>query len=162
MSSDVTDAPRTTGPGGAAAPRPPRSARRMFCATLLGLEALVVFFAALAAYGLRVVDTGVIVGVGLGGAALCIVAAGMLRSVVGYVLGTLVQVALLVAGVLLPQMRDHLLAVGVVFAVLWVVCWRVGGRIDVERAERYEAELAHARGEESATEPSTGADGAAR
>lgn len=151
MSSDVTDDDTTTGVGSGTtgegpdldAPRPPRSARRMFCSTLLALEAFVVFFAALAAYGLRAVDTGVILGVGIGGALACILAAGLLRSFVGYLLGTFIQGCLVAVAFLVPEMRDHMLAVGLTFAVLWIICWRVGGRVDVERAERYEAELEH-------------------
>ena len=117
----------------------------MFCSTLLALEAFVVLFASLAAYGLRAVDPAVILGVGIAGAALCLVAAGTLRSLFGYLLGTFIQSSLIAVAFLVPQMRDHMLAVGLVFAVLWVVCWRVGARIDLERAERYELELEHAR-----------------
>ncbi|GMA31833.1 DUF4233 domain-containing protein [Litorihabitans aurantiacus] len=140
-----------------AAPKPPRSARRLFCSTLLGLEAFVVFFAALTAYGLRAVDTGVILGVGIGGALACILAAGLLRSFVGYLLGTFIQGCLVAVAFLVPPMRDHMLAVGLVFAVLWVICWRVGARIDVEREERYAAELAHARA--NGTDGTDGTDG---
>ncbi|PWD50104.1 DUF4233 domain-containing protein [Serinibacter arcticus] len=151
----MTDAP----PQQPVAPKPPRSARRMFCSTLLGLEAFVVFFAALAAYGLRAAETGVIVGVGIGGALACLLAAGLLRTFAGYLLGTFIQGSLIAVAFVVPQMRDHMLAVGITFAVLWIVCWRVGGRIDVERAERYVLELEHAAG--AAGDASGTADAAA-
>lgn len=125
------------------APRPPGSARRMFCATLLALEAFVVFFAALGAYGLRVADGGVIALVGAPAALVCVVAAGLLRTGAGYVLGTAIQVALLVAGALVPEVRVHLLPVAFVFALLWGISLTLGTRIDRERAVRHEAELAH-------------------
>lgn len=129
--------------------KPPRSAKRMFASTVLALEAFVVLFASLAAYGLRAVEPMVILGVGLGGFALCVLAAGMLRSAVGYALGWLIQAGLIVAGILVPELRVHLLAVAVTFTVIWVVSLRVGARIDVERAERYEGELAFAREREA-------------
>lgn len=125
----------------------------MFCSTVLALEAFVVLFAALAAYGLRAVEPMVILGVGLGGFLLCILAAGMLRSMVGYVLGWLIQAGLIVAGLLIPELRVHLLAVAVAFTVIWVVSLRVGARIDVERAERYEGELEFARAAGAGSEP---------
>lgn len=141
----VTDpdatSPDATDPG--PPPRAPRSALRMFCSTVLGLEAYVVFFAAVAAYGLRSAPTPAILAVGAGAAVLCLVAAGSLRSRAGYVLGSAIQVALLVAGLLMADLRAHLLTVAVVFGVVWVVSLRVGARIDRERAERHVAELAH-------------------
>ena len=125
--------------------KPPRSAKRMFCSTVLALEAFVVLFASLAAYGLRAVEPMVILGVGLGGFVLCILAAGMLRSAVGYALGWIIQAGLIVAAIAVPELRTHLLAVAITFTVIWVVSLRVGARIDVERAERYQGELDFAR-----------------
>lgn len=128
-----------------APPKPPRSARRLFSATVLGLQAFIVFFATLAAYGMRTAPPGVLIAVGIGGAVLCLVAAALLRNIAGYILGSVIQVAFLVAGFLIPDLRDHLLAVAVTFAVIWVVALTLGARIDVERAERYRGELEHYR-----------------
>ena len=125
------------------APRPPRSAVRMFCSTVLTLEAFVVFFAALAAYGLRTAPGPVLLAVGLGGALACVLIVGALRSRAGLVLGSLVQVALLAAGALVSDLRVHLLAVAITFAVIWAAAIMIGSRIDVERAERYRLELEH-------------------
>lgn len=115
----------------------------MFCSTVLVLEAFIVFFAALAAFGLRTASGGALLVAGLGGATACILAAGLLRTRVGYLVGTVIQVAFLVAGALVADLRVHLLAVAITFAVVWAASLVVGRRIDIERAERYRAELAH-------------------
>ena len=114
------------------APRPRRSARRQFASTILVLEAFLVFFAALTAYGLQVAPAGTVWGLG-GALALCLVlVSGMLRRPLGYVLGSVLQVPLLAGSLVIPLM----LVVAVIFVVLWVMALRLGGRIDRERAER--------------------------
>ena len=109
-----------------------RSARRQFAATILVLEAFVVVFAGLVAFGLREVDPAVI---GIGGGALVlslVLAAGILRRPGGYVVGSVLQVAMLATAFAVPMM----IVVGLIFVALWVTALRLGGRIDRERAER--------------------------
>ncbi|WP_221934860.1 DUF4233 domain-containing protein [Georgenia yuyongxinii] len=125
----------------AAPPRPPGSARRMFAMTVLVSEVFIVLFASLVAHGLRLADLGLIWGVGGAAMLACAVCAGLLRHRAGYVLGSVVQVLLLAAGFLLPMM----FVIGVIFGVLWVASVQLGGRIDVERKQRYAAELEHFR-----------------
>ncbi len=127
--------PAVGGAGGGPA-GPPRSARRQFAATILVLEAFVVLFAGLVAFGLREVDPAV---VGLGGGALTlslVLAAGVLRRPGGYVVGSILQVPLMATAFVVPMM----LVVGLIFVALWVVALRLGGRIDRERAERIAAD----------------------
>lgn len=112
--------------------RPPKSARRQFAAAILVLEAFVVFFAALVMYGLDLATVAVIVGAGTSMVLLCVVAAGLLRRPLGYVLGWIVQVLLVVLGLFVPMM----LILGLVFLTIWMASMRLGGQIDVERAER--------------------------
>ena len=113
-------------------PAPPRSTKRQFAATILVLEAFVVLFAALVAFGLRAAPSTVVWGVGGSLAVALVLVAGMLRWPGGYVAGSVLQVPVLAAGAVVPLM----LVVGGVFAVLWVVALRLGGRIDSERLER--------------------------
>ncbi len=133
----VTTPPPEPAPAAPAGPpRRARSARRMFASTILLLEAFVVFFAALVAYGLRLAEPGAI-GVAAGAIALtAVLSAALLRTQAGYLLGSAVQVWVIATGVVVPAMY----ALGAVFAVLWVVSLRLGGRIDAERAERLAAE----------------------
>lgn len=125
------------GPGAGsltAVPARPRSARRQFCVAVLSLEVFVVLFAALVVFGLRLVDP-VTVGIGSGALALSLVlAAGLQGRPGGIAVGSVLQAAMPVAGLLLAM--PMLVVVGVLFAVLWAVGVRLGGRIDVERAAR--------------------------
>lgn len=110
----------------------PRSARRQFTATILVLEAFVVGFAALVAYGLRAADPAPLWAL-TGAVVLSLVlAAGAVGRPGGYLVGSVLQVGVLAGGLLVPMMW----LVGGVFVVLWVVALRLGGRIDVERAQR--------------------------
>jgi len=112
----------------------PRSARRQFAATTLTLEAFVVGFATLVAYGLEVARPAAVWG--LGGALVLslLLAAGGLRRPGGYVIGSILQAPVLVSGLLVATMW----VVGGIFVVLWITALRLGGRIDRERAERAE------------------------
>lgn len=123
------------------APPPPKSARYLFCFVLLLLEAFVALFFALVLYGLRITDgqSAALIGGGVG--ALALASAGLMRTRAGLILGTVTQVALLAAGILLPDM----ILLGIIFAILWGVSVYLGTKIDRERGERYEAELAHFR-----------------
>ena len=120
--------------------RPARSARALFAATLLLSEAMVVLFAGLVVYGLELAPVPVLLGGG-GALALWAVVAGMLvrRGTAGYVLGSMLQLALVATGLVVPMM----FAVGGVFAVLWLICLRVGGQIDAERVVREREEREH-------------------
>ncbi|WP_123917615.1 DUF4233 domain-containing protein [Georgenia muralis] len=122
-----------------AAPRPPGSARLLFARTVLVSEAFVVLFATLVAHGLRLADRPVVWAAG--GAvmlAAVLATAALRRPRVGLVAGSLVQLVLVAGGLVVPMM----FVVGVVFALIWVVSLQLGGRIDLERQERYAAEVA--------------------
>lgn len=134
MSAAEPDDASTPGPGDEhdAAPVSPRSARRQFASTILVLEALVVLFAVLVAYGLRVAPPEVLVAIGASLGLALVVVAGLLRWPGGYVAGSALQIAVLGLGLAVPTM----FVVGGIFVVLWVVALRLGGRIDRERRER--------------------------
>ncbi len=110
----------------------PRSARRLFVAATLASEALVVFFAGLVAYGLRMAEPAVVWSATAAIAVLALAGAGRAASRAGIVLGWLVQAALIVTSVFIPMMWPLALA----FVAIWVASLRVGARIDRERAER--------------------------
>jgi hypothetical protein len=65
-------------------------------------------------------------GLGLGAAALAIVAAGMLRRHGGYLLGWITQVVALALGFATSMM----FWVGGMFVLLWLVCFVLGRRIE--------------------------------
>jgi hypothetical protein len=65
---------------------------------------------------------------GFGGAAalLAILAAGLLRSGVGYVLGWIAQLA----GIALGLLTTTMFVVGAIFAAVWVLSFALGKRLD--------------------------------
>ena len=113
-------------------PAPQRSARRQFAATILVLEAFVVLFATLVAYGVRAADGRTVWLLGGALTLALVLASGMLRRPGGYVAGSVLQLPLLTLGVAVPMM----FVVGGIFVILWVVALRLGGRNDAARAER--------------------------
>lgn len=127
-------APSSPGPGDGPAAVPParRSARRTFAATTLVLESLVVFFATLVAFRTSDVPAGLTWPVGLGLSLACLLAAGLLRSTTGYVLGSVLQVLLVASGFWVAAM----FLVGAIFAVMWFSGLRLGARLDAEAAAR--------------------------
>lgn len=103
------------------------SVSRRAGALVLATEVAVLFFFSLAAFGLRLLDRGVVVGVLVVGVVLLVTAAGTLGRPFGHALAWVLQVALVALGFLAPLM----FVVGGIFAALWVYAV-VGGR----RAER--------------------------
>ncbi|WP_426566308.1 DUF4233 domain-containing protein [Angustibacter sp. McL0619] len=117
----------------------PRSLRRSFAALVLVGEIFVVGFAALVAFQLSDVSGASVAVVAGGTALLCVVAAGTLRSPVGYALGWLVQLLLVLSGFWVPMM----FVVGIVFGAIWFVALQQGGRADAITAQRQLAERQH-------------------
>ncbi|MFN8081783.1 MAG: DUF4233 domain-containing protein [Kineosporiaceae bacterium] len=128
-----------------------RSPRRTLAASMLALESISVFLGGLAGKATTTISLGRSMLI-LGLLALaCLLAAGMLRSRAGYLLGSVLQVAVIATGYWIHPMY----VVGVVFAVLWFAALRVGTRIERDRA-RIAHELDRRRqAEQSSAESST-------
>jgi hypothetical protein len=104
---------------------------RMAARIVLVGELFVVLFAGLVARGLSDASGYAVLWVCLGVVALCIAAMATLnRGILGFVLGSIVQVLLLVSTYWVSLMA----VVGVVFATLWVVALVQGKRAEVMRA----------------------------
>ena len=108
-----------------------RPAKPQFTQTILILEAIVVFFATLVAYGLRIAPTSTVWLVGGGLSVLLILLSGFVSRPGGYAAGWVGQVLVLAGGIWVPMM----FVVGAIFVILWWVALSLGGRIDRERAE---------------------------
>lgn len=106
---------------------------RSAASIVLGGELFVVLFAALVARALSGVSGRAVLVVSLVVVALVIAAmATMRRPPTGYVLGSVVQVALLASTYWI-----HLMAVvGVIFTGLWVLALVQGHKVDLIRADR--------------------------
>jgi hypothetical protein len=112
--------------------KPPRSLRRSFAAMVLVGETLVVVFAALLARSVTDLP-GRALGLATGAVVLlAVAAAGTLRSRLGYLLGWLVQLALLVSAAWVPTMG----LLGVLFGGLWTAALVLGARADAVTARR--------------------------
>lgn len=118
----------------------PRSVLVMFGSITLLMEAFVIFFGALAVYGLWGPEHPGRLAMLIGGtvlALLFVLAAGLLRRSWGPALGWALQVLMLATGFVLPAM----FVLGAVFVTCWWYALRAGRRLDRENQRRYEAEL---------------------
>lgn len=113
-----------------------KSSKRALAAIVLSFQAIVIFFATLAAFGLRSADTQSnlppvewIWAIGLSFAILAILTPAVLRYRWGYVLGWIVQAALLVSGFWLWGM----FVIGTILVGLWIWALIAGGTIDRAR-----------------------------
>ena len=109
-----------------------RSAQRSLCAAMLSLQAVVLFLTGVVTMGITDIGNAASLSLGLGLALLCVVAAGLLRFRVGYLLGCLVQVVSIGLGFVTTA--DVLPRRGVRGPV--GPAYVLGDRIDRERAER--------------------------
>lgn len=132
----------------------PRKMTRRLCAVVLGGQAPVLLFGALGAWAIaRVTDpdqASLYLWLGLGLAAACVVAAGVVRTRAGIAFGWLVQLATLASAIVVRPM----LLVALIFGGLWVVALVQGRRMD-DLTQRYVAsEAAGQPGAEPSQEPS--------
>lgn len=99
---------------------------RGICAAVLVFEGLVVLFATLVALDLTDIDHGTLWAVGGSAALLCVLLAGLLRHRWAFVAGSVLQVALVAAGLVVPVM----FFLGLVFGGLWFVALYLGRRVE--------------------------------
>lgn len=112
-----------------AAPRKPRRARSVtesLLSIVLGLEAILVFFVALTAFGLRAVPPLPAFAGGAGLIVALLLVAGLLRFSWGVWLGWVLQAALVATGLFLPVMY----VVAAVFVAIWIYCFVKGRQLD--------------------------------
>jgi hypothetical protein len=103
-----------------------RSATESLLSITLALEGCLVFFAALAAFALKVVEPAVALGGGALFIALLAVCGRLLRNPIGVWLGWVLQFALIAVGILLPLMY----VIGAGFLALWIFCFVKGRSLD--------------------------------
>ena len=125
MTEALPTGPDTT-PAAPARVKRSRSATESLLSIVLLLEAILVFFVTLAAFGLRVVPAGFAFG---GGAVLFIVlllVGRIVRYPSGLALGWLMQAMLILLGLVLSLMYF----IGAIFLGIWIYCFIVGRRLD--------------------------------
>lgn len=114
----------------------PGTLTRRLCAATLLAQAMCVFFGGLVAWRLAEAQgadgSRLLLWGGVALALLCVLAAGALRGRAGVALGWLAQILTVASGVVLPAM----LAVGLLFGLLWWLCLSQGMRMDRLTAQR--------------------------
>ena len=108
-----------------------RGASESLLSIVLGLEAALMFFVTVTAFGLKVLPAAVAWG---GGAVLLIVfllVARAVRHSWGVWLGWLLQAVLIALGFLMPLM----FFIGAGFLALWIYCFVVGRRLDARKRQ---------------------------
>jgi hypothetical protein len=110
-----------------------RSSKRLLASIVLGFESFVVFFATLAAFGLKSADAsdslpGIqwIWAIGLSWAILCILTPGILSRPLGYWVGSVLQAGILFSGFYLWGM----FIIGAALVGLWIWALVAGSTID--------------------------------
>jgi hypothetical protein len=109
---------------------------RGICAAVLVFEGLVILFATLVALDLSDIDHATLWSVGGAGAVLCVVVAGLLGRPGGYLAGSVLQVALVATGFVVPVM----FVLGPLFAALWFFALYLGRKVQRLQAARAAAE----------------------
>ncbi|MBG0812836.1 DUF4233 domain-containing protein [Planomonospora sp. ID82291] len=99
---------------------------RRLCASVLGMEAIVLGLLTPVAINVQGVAPAVAVAVGIGLAVLCVVVTGLLKHSSAYVAGSVVQVLAILAGLLVPMM----FFLGSIFAALWITAIFVAHRVE--------------------------------
>lgn len=107
-----------------------RSVTESLLSIVLVLEALLVFFAMLVAFGLREVEPALAFGGGGVLIVLLVLAGGVLRHSWGLAFGWVLQAALVAIGIVLPLMY----VIGAAFLALWIFCFVRGRQIDTQKA----------------------------
>jgi hypothetical protein len=103
---------------------------RSLASIVLGFEALVLALVTPVMISVADVEPSTAIPLCLGLAVLAVVAAGLLRNQVGYVLGWIIQVAAVGLGFVVPVM----FALGLAFGTFWVMAIVLGKRIDEAKA----------------------------
>lgn len=99
---------------------------RRLCASVLGMEAIVIGLFTPVAINTQNVEPTVAVTVGIGLAVLCVLVAGMLKRPLAYIMGSVIQVLAIAAGFLVPTM----FFLGAIFAALWITAIFVARRVE--------------------------------
>jgi len=126
-----------------ARPRRRRSVTESLLSIVLVLEACVLFFAGLVAFGLKVLEPALPAWAALPAAGvfilLLLATTTVLRFRWGVAVGWVLQGAFVALGILMPLMY----AIGALFVVLWVYCFTRGRSIDAARAAQADDPARH-------------------
>lgn len=107
-------------------PRRARTATESLLSIVLGLEAALLFFVTITAFGLKAVPPAVAFGGGGGLLVLFLLAAWLMKYRWGVWFGWLLQAVLIALGFLMPLM----FFIGAGFVAIWIYCFVTARRLD--------------------------------
>ena len=113
-----------------AQPRPRRSATESLLSIALVLDALLVFFVMMTAFGLDLLPPAIVFSGGTALIVVLVLAGRLVKHPWGVWIGHALQLVLIALGFLLPAM----FVVGALFAALWIFCFIAGRRLDHRNA----------------------------
>ncbi len=103
-----------------------RTATESLLSIVLGLEAALMFFVTVTAFGLKAVPAPVAFGAGGGLFLVLVICAWLVRYPVGVWLGWVLQAVLIATGIVMTLMYF----IGAGFAALWIYCFVIARRLD--------------------------------
>lgn len=124
-------------------PRRARSATESLLSIVLALEAILVFFVMLTAFGLKALPPAAAFGGGVALIVVLVLTGRLVRYRWGVWLGWLLQALLVATGILLPIMYF----IGLGFAAIWIFCFVKGGQLDRARTQFEQAQFEQAQEE---------------
>lgn len=108
----------------------PKSSKRALASIVMSFESIVVFFATLAAFGLKVAPTQWVWGIGISMSILLILTPAILGKPGGYAFGWLLQILIVASGFWVWGM----FIIGAILMGMWIWAMIAGGTIDKARA----------------------------
>ena len=118
--------------------RPRRSATQSLLSIVLALDAILVFFVMMTAFGLDLLPPAIVFGAGIALIVVLALAGRVVARPRGIWVGHALQVVLIALGFLIPTM----FFVGALFAALWLYCFFAGRRLDRRNAALFSEEQA--------------------
>lgn len=106
-----------------------RSPRRMMCASVLGIECIVLGLVTPVLITVEDLSRGLALGIGLGLALSAVLVAAVLRAEWAYYAGFALQVAALALGFVVPAM----FVLGLIFGALWTTAYVLGKKIEAQQ-----------------------------
>ena len=117
-------------------PRRVRSVSESLLSIVLGLEAVLMFFVMLTAFGVKALPPAIAFGGGIALIVALLFSGRLLRYPWGVWVGWFLQAVLIALGIVLPVMYF----IGIGFTAIWVYCFVKGRQIDIaKRAAQEEA-----------------------
>jgi len=113
-----------------------RSTKRALASMFLAFEAIIIFFGTLVAFGLKFADAGTVWTIGLALSLIAIALPGVLSRPGGYVVGWILQFAILVISIwssTVDPVGVFYIFLAIILVSMWIWAMLAGGTVDAAR-----------------------------